>query len=73
VLKRGMENFALNTIVNFAKNNGFSSIIGEYIPSQKNKMVKDHYSNLEFVKSGSYFTLKVSTYQNRKNHIKTKN
>ena len=72
VLKRGMEIFVLNTIVNFAKENGFRIIKGEYIPSAKNAMVKDHYLNLGFNKCGAYFCLKLKEYQNRKNYIKTK-
>lgn len=72
VLKRGMENFALNTIVDFAKKNGFISIKGEYIPTAKNDMVKDHYLNLGFIKSHPYFSLEVKNYQERKNYIKIK-
>jgi FkbH-like protein len=48
VLKRGMENFTLNTIINFAKENGFKKIIGEYISTPKNKMVENHYQELGF-------------------------
>ncbi len=72
VLKRGMENFALNTIVDFAKKNGYTSIKGEYIPTAKNDMVKDHYLNLGFIKSHPYFSLEVENYQERKNYIKIK-
>lgn len=50
VLKRNMENFVLNTIVKYARENGFNKVIGEYIASSKNEMVKDHYSNLGFCK-----------------------
>lgn len=35
VLKRGMENFTLNTIVEWAKENGYKQIIGEYLPTPK--------------------------------------
>jgi len=48
VLKRGMENFTLNTIVKYAKENGFKKVIGEYISTPKNKMVGNHYSQLGF-------------------------
>ena len=50
VLKRGMENFTLNTMVEYAKANGYKRIVGEYIPTPKNKMVEMHYSNLGFSK-----------------------
>ena len=70
ILKRGMENFVLNTLVNFAKNNNFEFIKGEYIPTQKNEMVKDHYQSLGFEKKVSYFSLNVKNYRNRKSYIK---
>ncbi|MDO6605137.1 HAD-IIIC family phosphatase [Arenibacter palladensis] len=71
VLKRGMENFVLNTIVDFAKENGFDLLKGEYLPTAKNALVKDHYHDLGFKKRDSFFVLEVSTYQNKKNYIKT--
>jgi FkbH-like protein len=46
VLKRGMENFTLNTIVQYARENRFKKVIGEYIPTLKNKLVAEHYQNL---------------------------
>ena len=72
VLKRGMENFVLNTIVHFAKENGFTSMKGEYIPTMKNDIVKDHYLNLGFEKSETCFSLEVQNYKDRKNYIKIK-
>ena len=72
VLKRGMENFVLNTLVNYAKENGFQFLKGEYIPSEKNKMVKNHYQNLGFEKRQAYFSLEVQNYQERKNCINIK-
>lgn len=50
VLKRGMEEFIINKIINVAKANGFTKVIGEYIKSSKNEMVKDIYANLGFSK-----------------------
>ena len=50
VLKRGMENFTLNTMVERAKVAGYKKIIGEYLPTPKNKMVENHYSSLGFSK-----------------------
>lgn len=70
VLKRGMENFTLNTIVNYARENGFEKIIGEYIPSAKNGMVKDHYKDLGFTADGDLWELDVDTYSDRKCFIK---
>ncbi|MDE6098640.1 MAG: HAD-IIIC family phosphatase [Muribaculaceae bacterium] len=48
VLKRGMERYVTNEIVRYAAENGFKRIIGEYIPSAKNKMVEEHYPSLGF-------------------------
>jgi FkbH-like protein len=48
VLKRGMENFTLDTIVKYAKENGFKKVVGEYIPTAKNGMVENHYLQLGF-------------------------
>ena len=50
VLKRGMENFTLNTMVECAREEGYKKIIGEYIPTVKNKMVEFHYEGLGFKK-----------------------
>lgn len=49
VLKRGMERFTLNTIADWAANNGFERIVGEYIATPKNEMVRNHYSSLGFL------------------------
>ena len=48
VLKRKVENFAFDYICDVAKENGCSSIIGEYIPSKKNNMVSTFYDSLGF-------------------------
>lgn len=50
VLKRGMEEFVVNHMINEALNKGYKWIIGEYIPTAKNAMVKDIYSNMGFEK-----------------------
>lgn len=70
VLKRGMENFALNTIVAWAKEHGFERIIGEYIPTSKNGMVKDLYSNLGFSQiAENTYELDVNAYEPRECYI----
>ncbi len=50
VLKRGMEEFIVNKMVETAKNHGFKKIIGEYIPTPKNAMVKDLYETMGFTR-----------------------
>jgi predicted enzyme involved in methoxymalonyl-ACP biosynthesis len=39
------------------KENGFEFIKGEYIPTVKNELVKDHYQNLGFEQGGNYWVL----------------
>ena len=76
VLKRGMENFTLNTMVEVAKAKGYKKIIGEYLPTLKNKMVELHYPNLGFDKvegtETARYELNLDLYQNRECYIKTK-
>ena len=76
VLKRGMENFTLNSMVEAAREKGFKRIIGEYLPTPKNKMVENHYPNLGFqtVENSptAQYVLDVDQYQPRENYIKTK-
>lgn len=67
VLKRGMENFTLNTMVDRAKSAGYKKIIGEFIPTLKNKMVENHYLSLGFTKiegaPTAQYELDVNNYQ----------
>ena len=72
VLKRGMENFVLSTIINTAKENGFNTIKGEYIPTNKNDLVKNHYTDLGFRKEQNIFYLDIKDYQEKLNYIKIK-
>lgn len=76
VLKRGLEDFVLNTIVERAKNAGYHKIIGEYIPTTKNKMVEQHYQNLGFQKyegaDSDLYELDVTSYQPHICYIKSK-
>lgn len=72
VLKRGMENFMLNTLVAYAKTNGFERIIGEYIPTPKNEIVKDHYQNLGFEQENDFWFLPLKAYKERTNYITLK-
>ena len=71
-----MENFTLNTIVDYAKNSGYKKIIGEYLPTQKNGMVSEHYSNLGFTRmagsSTAQWELDVEDYKNRECYINFK-
>jgi FkbH-like protein len=66
VLKRGMENFTLNTLCNFAKSKGFTYLKGEFLPTAKNDIVKDHYMNLGFTSSDEQWILNVKEYEDKK-------
>ena len=50
VLSRGVEQYAMNRIFDFAKNNNLGKVVGEYIPSPKNSMVEDFYEKFGFSK-----------------------
>ena len=71
VLKRGMENFVLNTIASFAKKKGYTVLKGEYLPTAKNEMVKDHYINLGFDQMDNFCILELDNYEFKKTHIKS--
>jgi FkbH-like protein len=70
VLKRGMENFVLNTIVEKSKKQGFQYLKGEYISTPKNEMVKDHYQNLGFKKEDNFWLLDIKKYKLKESFIK---
>ena len=76
VLKRGMENFTLNAIVEKARLGGYKYVVGEYIPTLKNKMVSEHYTMLGFDKieaDGRYlYKLSVADYSDRECYISKK-
>ena len=70
VLKRGMENFVLNTIVEKSKKQGYQYLKGEYIATPKNEMVKDHYHNLGFKKEDKFWILDIKKYKLKESFIK---
>lgn len=76
VLKRGMENYTLNTMVEKAKAAGYKKIIGEYLPTPKNKMVENHYIELGFTPiedaKTDQFKLNIDEYKFRECYIETK-
>ena len=73
VLKRGMENFTLNTIVEVAKAKGYKRIVGEYLPTPKHKMVEQHYLGLGFTQieggNTAQYELNVDNYNERESYI----
>jgi FkbH-like protein len=69
VLKRGVEEFALNTIVAYAHSKGVSQLKGEYLPTSKNELVKDHFEKLGFKSEGQYWVLDVHDFKIKKTFI----
>ena len=77
VLKRGMENFVLNTMVDKAKQKGYKRIVGEFIPTAKNGMVENLLPSLGFSvmadnNKRNIYSLEIDEYKKKKNHIKLK-
>jgi FkbH-like protein len=71
VLKRGVEDMALNKIVEYAKNLNMEKIVGEYIPTLKNGLVKNHYQDLGFdLFTDGLWILNIDNYVNKKHYIK---
>jgi len=72
VLKRSMENFILNQIVEYAKGNGFKNIVGEYLPTVKNVIVKDLFKDYQFKESSGRWYLEVDGFVVKETFIKRK-
>jgi len=71
VLQRGMEQFTLNSIVEFARQRGFRFLKGEYVPTLKNELVRDHYRELGFRAEDGYWILDMETFRPLKTAIRT--
>lgn len=52
VLKRGMEEFIVNDILQAAKENGYRRVVGEYMKTPKNAMVEHIYEKMGFTPLG---------------------
>lgn len=74
VLKRGMEEFIVNKLIDTAKNNGFEKVYAEYIPTAKNKMVENIYSNMGFKTiRENYYEIEVNDFKEKINYINEEN
>lgn len=62
VLKRGVENLTFKNVLQISKNWGCDLIIGEYIPTVKNKMVESFYDNLGFTEISKAKETKTYSY-----------
>jgi FkbH-like protein len=52
VLGRGVERLLFNHVVAAARERNLTEITGEYKPTDRNMLVKDHYANLGFTRAG---------------------
>jgi len=52
VLARGVEQFLMTRVVELAERRGFAKVTGEYIPTPKNALVRDFYSQFGFSNVG---------------------
>jgi FkbH-like protein len=69
VLKRGMESFILNELVVVCREHGALELEGEYIPTAKNDLVRDHYRSVGFREEGDCWVLDCQHYTDRPCHI----
>lgn len=71
VLKRGMEDYIINTVIEIAMQKGIKLIRAEYIPTPKNKMVQDIYLQKGFASDEvNKFFIKTEDYTKKKTYIK---
>jgi len=76
VLKRNVEDLALNHVLYQLKQLGIKNINGEYIPTEKNRIVAELLFNFGFerLENESYkFVLEVASYTNREIYIENDN
>jgi FkbH-like protein len=69
VLKKGMEQFVLNTLIDCAKTNGVEKLVGEFIPTKKNGIVKNHYKDLGFSAENGLWHSDVNDFKKMKTFI----
>ena len=74
VLKRSVEEYVFNKMVNFAAEQGIKTILGEYLPTKKNAMVKDLLGKYSFEhcatdENGTTWKLDVARYAQNKTFV----
>lgn len=77
VLQRGVEQYAMNKIFQYAQWRGFEQVTGRYVPTAKNVMVKDFFEQFGFNLvagkwggNGTTWSLEVSAYSPREVFIR---
>ena len=69
VLKRGMEEFTVNQMVARARAAGIKRLVGEYLSTPKNAMVKDLYAQMGFVANNGKWSLNLMLCKSLKTYI----
>ena len=70
VLKRGMEEFIVNQMARHAQASGLKRLVGEYLPTAKNKMVRDLYAQMGFAANNGKWELALETDSELKSFIR---
>lgn len=73
VLARGVEQFLMNQVIAQAAQLRVERVIGEYIPSAKNSMVREFFQQFGFARApgeGERWTLEVAAYETRETFIR---
>lgn len=71
VLKRGMEEFIINKIMEVAKVRNYVKVTGEYIKTSKNQMVENLYSDFGFTSNGNHvYEMLVENYKFMETYIR---
>lgn len=78
VLKRSVEEYVFNKIVDIAKLSGINTILGEYLPTKKNAMVKNLLEEYDFKliennEGATKWQLEVSEYSTKKTFVEENN
>ncbi len=63
VLKRGVEEFMMNKMIEVSKSLNIGTICGEYIQTMKNALVKDLLPKFGFIEECGYWKMEVGAYQ----------
>ena len=69
VLKRGVEYVMLDKIIELANSAGIERVVGEYLETKKNVIVKDLYKSLGFLDENDNWVLDVKNYQKKNKFI----
>lgn len=70
VLKRGVENLIFKNVVEQARKKKFKKIIGEYLPTEKNILVKDFLKDLKFKKNKKQWEYNIANNPKKNSFIK---